>query len=172
MLASDRAGRSAAEKRIEDGFDHFERGSSGESLVARDRGFVYWQTSQPAQARNALGKAIDLLTVYADARALGPAFYVLSKIAGEGDRLDEARRLALIGVAFHPYGYVLENGEAHVRISDRREVERDISELLAGKPPFRIVHEVTARLTDGTETSSVELVERNLSRLGFARFSE
>ena len=34
LARSDRAGRAAAERRIAEGFDHFERGSSGESLVA------------------------------------------------------------------------------------------------------------------------------------------
>ena len=171
MLASDRAGRGAAERRISEGFDHFERGSSGESLVARDRGFVCWQTGQPAQARNALDKSIDLLAAHADARALGPAFYVLSKVAGERDRLQEGRRHALAAAAFHPYGYVLENTQAHLQISDRREVDRDVADLLVGKPPFQIVHQVMERLTTGTTSHSAELIRRNLSRLGAVGFS-
>ena len=50
LLAGERTGRSAAERRISQGLDHFERGSSGESLVARDLGFVYWQTGQGCTA--------------------------------------------------------------------------------------------------------------------------
>jgi ribose 1,5-bisphosphokinase PhnN len=169
LLAGERTGRPAAERRISEGFDHFERGSSGESLVARDLGFVYWQTGQPAQARNAIWKAIDLLVPYADARALGPAFYVLSKVAGEADRLREARRLALAAAAFHPYGYVLENGKGHIQVADRRNLDHDIDDLLAGKPPFHIVHQVIGRLTDGTASSSTALVQRNLSRVIGAR---
>jgi hypothetical protein len=165
MLASDRAGRSAAERRIAEAFDHFERGSSGESLAARDRGFVCWQTGQAGQARIALGKAIDLLAVYADARALGPAFYVLSKVAGEADRMQEARRHALVAAAFHPYGYVVENTRAHLQISDRREVDRDIADLLTGKAPFQIVHQVMERLTNGTTSTAGELIRRNLARV-------
>jgi hypothetical protein len=170
MLASDRAGRPAAERLIADGFDHFERGSSGEALVARDRGFVFWQTGQPAQARNAIGKAIDLLAAHADARALGPAFYVLSKAAGEADRLDEARRFALAAVAFHPFGYVLENSKAHVQISDRRAVDHDIDDLLSGRPPFQTVHQVVTRLSEGVTSTPIELIRRNLSRLGYGHF--
>jgi tetratricopeptide (TPR) repeat protein len=171
LLAGERSGRDAAERRIAEGFDHFERGSSGESLVARGRGFVYWQTGQPAQARNALGKAVDLLAAYADARALGPAFYVLSKVAGEGDRLQEARRYALAAAAFHPYGYVLENSRGHIQIANRHDVVRDLDDLRAGKPPFQIVHQVLQRLTAGTTSTPAELIERNLSRVVSGRLT-
>ena len=172
LLAGDRTGRDAAEKRIAEGFDHFFRGSSGESLVARDRGFVYWQTGQPAQARNALGKAIDLLIPHADARALGPAFYVLSKLAGEADRLLEARRLALAAAVLHPYGYVLENSRAYVQISNRRDLNTDLEDLRAGRPPFHVVHQVMGRLTSSTPSISVELIGRNLSRISCGRLVE
>ena len=165
LLAADRTGRDAAEKRIAEGFDHFERGSSGESLVARDRGFVFWQTGQPAQARVTLGKAIDLLVPHADARALGPAFYVLSKVAGEADRLREARRLAFTAAVFHPYGYVLENSRAHSQISTRGDVDSDFEDLRAGRPPFQAVLSVMERLAAGTSTTAVELIERSLSRV-------
>jgi transcriptional regulator with XRE-family HTH domain len=169
LLAADRTGRDAAEKRIAESFDHFERGSSGESLVARDRGFVYWQTGQPAQARAAIGKAIDLLVPYADARALGPAFYVLSQLAAEADRLREARRLAIMAAVFHPYGYVLQNGRAHVQISHHHDLSDDIDDLLTGRPPFQLVHQVMESLTDRAVNSASELIERNLSRVASRR---
>ena len=165
LLASDRSGRDFAERRIAESFDHFERGSSGESLVARDRGFVYWQTGQPAQARDALRKAIDLLIPHADARALGPAFYVLSKLAAESDRLGEARRLALAGAVFHPYGYVLENSRAYVQISSRRDVDSDIEDLRIRRPPFQILDPVIERLAQGTSSDQPGVIERHLSRV-------
>jgi transcriptional regulator with XRE-family HTH domain len=165
LLAGDREGRDAAEKRVAESLDHCHRGSSGESLAARDRGFVYWQTGQPAKAREAFGKAVVLLAAYADARALGPAFYALSKLAGEADRLREARRHALAAAAFHPYGFVLENSRAHIRIADRRDLDHDLADLLAGRPPFDIVHSVLSRLAESAETSKDGLIHRHLSRV-------
>jgi transcriptional regulator with XRE-family HTH domain len=165
LLASERSGRDAAERRISESLDHFERGSSGEALAMRDKGFVYWQTGQPAQARNALSKAVDLLCVHADARGLGPAFYVLSKVAAQGDRLRESRRYALAAAAFHPYGYVLDNALGHIRISDRTELNHDLEDLLAARPPFHVLHQVMARLTESAGVTPGDLIQRNLSRL-------
>jgi hypothetical protein len=86
--------------------------------------------------------------------------------------MQEARRYALSAAAFHPYGYVLENCKGQIQISSRRDVNQDVDDILAGRPPFQVVQQVFERLTEGTSSTSTELIRRNLSRVVSERYRE
>jgi len=142
-------------------------GSPGEASLIREQGVVRWQKNRLPRAWDLLWDAKERLANFADARALGPTFCVLSKITvqGNGSPL-QARRYALIAAALHPYGYVLDhcvNLQAKVPAADRR---RAFDDLFAGEKPFDVVHQVLSRMTQGSPNSAFDLIERNLSRVG------
>ena len=146
--------------------EFFPTGSSAEASLIRERGIVRWQKNRLATASDFLREAMNRLATYADARALGPTFCVLSKIIvqdGGDSRL--ARRYALISGALHPYGYVLDHSVDQLRKASPVDRQRDFDELLAGQKPFDIVHHVLARVTHGSPNTAADLIERNLARI-------
>jgi hypothetical protein len=146
--------------------DLMSSGSLGEGSLIREQGIVRWQKNRLTKAWDLLSDAKERIADLGDARALGPTFCVLSKVTvqGAGSPL-QARRYALIAAALHPYGYVLDhcvNLQANVPAADR---SRDFDSLLAGERPFDMVHNVMARVADGSPNSAHDLVERNLSKV-------
>jgi hypothetical protein len=78
-------------------------GSSGEASLIREQGIVRWQKNRLAKAWDFLRDAKERLASFADARALGPTFCVLSKITVQGNGSPvQARRYALIAATLHP----------------------------------------------------------------------
>jgi hypothetical protein len=146
--------------------ERFLRGSLGEAYLARDRGVVSWLTERYAHARNSLLEAVDGLSSFADARALGPAFCALSKVIlqGDGDRR-LARRYALAGGVLHPYGFSVSSVREQFQDVSQAGLQRDIEDLLAGKKPFDVLNPVMKRLTDGSLRNVNERVQQNLSRV-------
>jgi hypothetical protein len=147
----------------------FPSGGSAEAVLVREQGVIRWQKSRLEKAADFLWDAKDRLASFADARALGPTFCVLSKIIiqNSGDPR-QARRYALVAASFHPYGYVLEHCLEQIKKTAPLDRQRDIDDLLAGQKPFDIVHRVMARVALGPPNTAAQLVERNLARLGSA----
>lgn len=141
-------------------------GSSGEASLIREQGIVRWQKNRLAKAWDLLWDAKERLANFADARALGPTFCLLSKVTVQGNGSSiQARRYALIAAALHPCGYVLDhcvNLQTKAAGVDRA---RDFDALLAGEKPFDIVHNVLARVAEDSPNSAFDLVERNLSKI-------
>jgi transcriptional regulator with XRE-family HTH domain len=155
-----------AERLLSASREKFPRGSLGDAYLARDRGVVCWLSDRQARARDSLLEAIDSLSLFADARALGPTFCVLSKVIsqGGGDRR-VARRYALAGAVLHPYGFVLGNAREHLQNVSQLGLQRDIEDLLAGKMPFDVLTPVIARLTNGSPRIANDRIEQNLARV-------
>jgi transcriptional regulator with XRE-family HTH domain len=155
-----------AERLLSASREKFSRGSLGEAYLARDRGIVCWLSDRLARARESLLEAIDSLSSFADARALGPTFCILSKVIlqGGGDRR-VARRYALAGGVLHPYGFVLTNAREHLQNVSQLGLQRDIEDILAGKMPFDLLTPVIARLTDASPRTANERIEQNLCRV-------
>ena len=110
--------------------------------------------------------AKEKLAFFADARALGPTFCILSKIIVQdcGDSR-QARRYALVSASLHPHGYVLEHCADQMRKASPVERLQDFDDLLAGQKPFDIVHQVMTRVAEGSPNSAAYLIERNLARI-------
>lgn len=141
-------------------------GTPGEACLIREQGIVRWQKNRLAKAADFLSDAKEKLTFFADARALGPTFCVLSKlIVQDNGDLRNAKRYALIAAALHPYGYVLDHCLEQLRKLSPLERQRDLDDLRAGQKPFDLVHHVMARVAHGSPNSSAQLIERNLGRL-------
>jgi hypothetical protein len=141
-------------------------GSPGEASLIREQGVVRWQKSRLARAWDLLSDAKERLTYFADARALGPTFCVLSKISVQADGSHlQARRYALIAAALHPCGYVLDHCAELQAKTPAQDRLRDFDSLLAGEKPFDIVHHVLARVAEGSPSSAIDLVQRNLSKV-------
>jgi hypothetical protein len=143
--------------------------SPGEASLIREQGIVRWQKNRLARAWELLWDAKERLVNFADARALGPTFCVLSKVTVQGDGSPlQARRYALIGAALHPCGYVLKHCAELQTKTPAQDRHRDFDALLAGEKPFDIVHHVLTRVAEGSPNSAFDLVERNLSRVRLA----
>jgi hypothetical protein len=140
-------------------------GSPGEASLIRDRGVVRWQKSRLAKAADFLWDAKERLALFADHRALGPTFCVLSKIIlqGSGDSA-RARRYALIAASLHPYGYVLDHCREQLGKVALAERLAEFEDLAAGRKPFDIVHTVMARVVQGPD-SPARLIGKNLDRI-------
>lgn len=144
-------------------------GSPGEASLIREQGVVRWQKNRLARAWDLLWDAKERLASFADARALGPTFCVLSKVTvqGNGSPL-QARRFALIGAVLHPHGFVLHHcASVHARVPAADRI-RDFDALLAGEKPFDIIHQVMTRVGEGTPNSASGLIQRNLTRVRHA----
>ena len=141
-------------------------GSPGEACLIREQGIIRWQKNRLAKAADFLWDAKEKLAFFADARALGPTFCILSKIIVQdsGDSR-QARRYALVSASLHPYGYVLEHCTDQMRKASPVERLQDFDDLLAGQKPFDIVHQVMARVAEGSPNSAAYLIERNLARV-------
>jgi hypothetical protein len=141
-------------------------GSSGEASLIREQGIIRWQKNRLARAADFLWEAKERLAVYADARALGPTFCVLSKIIVQdsGD-FRQARRYALIAAGLHPYGYVLNHCADQLRATSAVDRQHDMEDLQAGRKPFDIVHRVMEQVAAGSPNTGAQLVVRNLARV-------
>lgn len=141
-------------------------GTPGEACLIREQGVVRWQKNRLATAADFLWDAKEKLAHFADARALGPTFCVLSKIMlqDSGDSR-QARRYALIAAGLHPYGYVLDHCAEQIGRASIAERLREFDNLQAGQKPFDVVHRVLAGVAEGSPNTAAELVERNLSRV-------
>ncbi len=141
-------------------------GSPGEACLIREQGVIRWQKNRLAKAADFLWDAKEKLTFFADARALGPTFCILSKIIVQdsGDSR-QARRYALLAASLHPYGYVLDHCREQIRKTPYAERLCDFDDLLAGQKPFDIVHQVMARVAQGSPNTAAHLIERNLARV-------
>jgi hypothetical protein len=141
-------------------------GTPVEASLNREQGIVRWQRDRLAKAWDLLWDAKERLANFADDRALGPTFCVLSKVAVQGNGSPiQARRYALIAAVLHPHGYVLDHCaklQARVPAADRT---RDFDALLAGEKPFDIIHNVMARVAEGSPNSAFDIVDRNLSKV-------
>jgi hypothetical protein len=149
---------------------NFARGSLGEAYLARDWGIVCWRTDRLRRAQDSLWKAAYQLCDFADARALGPTFYILNKAVLEGPAATakncrDALRYALAGAALHPYGFVLKGGLERVQDSNTtsEDLRRSIEELRSGKKPFDLVHRVIRMLARDSGMGAEKLIERNLA---------
>lgn len=146
--------------------EYFPIGSPAEASLIRERGIVRWQKDRIAAAAEFLWEAKGRLAVYADARALGPTFCVLSKIMiQDGSNFRQARRYALIAATLHPHGYVLDHSADQLGKIPIAERLRDFDDLLAGAPPFDIVHHVLEQVAQGSPVSASDLIQRNLARV-------
>jgi len=144
----------------------FPRGSSGEASLVREQGVVRWQKNRLAKAGEFLWDAKDRLASFADARALGPTFCVLSRtILQDGGHPLLAARYAVVAAGLHPYGYVLDHCVEQLRRMPAPERQRSLDELLAGEKPFDIVHRVMNRVAQGSPRTGGQLVARNFSRV-------
>lgn len=141
-------------------------GSPAEACLIREQGVIRWQKNRLAKASDFLWDAKEKLAHFADARALGPTFCILSKIIMQdsGDSR-QARRYALISAGLHPYGYVLDHCADQFRKASPADRQRDFEDLLAGQKPFDIVHQVMARVAEGSPNTAAQLIERNLGRV-------
>jgi hypothetical protein len=140
--------------------------SSGEASLIREQGIVRWQKNRLARAWDLLWDAKERLVNFADARAIGPTFCVLSKVTVQGDGSPlQARRYALIAAALHPCGYVLDHCAELQMKTPAQDRLRDFDALLAGEKPFDIVHQVLARVAEGSPNSAFDLIARNLSKV-------
>jgi tetratricopeptide (TPR) repeat protein len=142
--------------------------SLGAAYVIRDRGVASWLLGRAPKAQDYLEKARHKLSSFADAHGLAVTLHVISETitARFGDD-QEARRYALAGAALHPYHFIRDKSAAHLRRVERSMQRRDIEDLMAGiKEPFDMVHKVMARRAEGSGLTGVELINRNLSRLG------
>jgi hypothetical protein len=141
--------------------EHMVPGSPAEACLIREQGIIRWQKGRVEKAREFLLDAKERLTFFADSRALGPTFCVLSKVVIQecGD-LRLARRYALIAATLHPYGYVLDHCVDQLRTFS--SAERDFDELLDGHGPFEVVHQVMSRVAQGSPNTGAHLVRRDL----------
>jgi hypothetical protein len=158
--------RKEAEYLLSASEEMFPQGSLGEAYVARDRGVACWRTEQYAKARNSLLLAVERLSSFADARALGPALCALSKVTLQGgaDRR-MARRYALAAGILHPHGFVLSNAREHLEGVSERGLRSDIEDLFSERKPFDVLNPVLSRLTNGSAKDVRERLKRNLSRV-------
>lgn len=158
---ADKAARLLAESK-----ENFAGNCLGAAYLARDSGIFNWQTERYAKADRSLADAIQQLALFADSRALGPAFCVRSKVALEtGADARSIRGYALAGAALHPYGFVRSNALECIDGADKRGLRHDIDDLLCGHKLFAILNPVLSRLADGLPGSAHEIVTRNLSRI-------
>ena len=141
-------------------------GSPGEACLIREQGIIRWQKNRLAKAADFLWDAKERLAFFADSRALGPTFCILSKIILQdaGDAR-QARRYALIAAGLHPHGYVLEHCVDQIRNASSEDRACDFDDLLAGQKPFEIVHRVMERVAHGSPNSGTQLIERNVGRI-------
>jgi hypothetical protein len=166
MSAEDRSQIKDIDQILSASREHFPTASAVEASLIRERGIVRWQKSRLATASDFLREAKNRLAIYADARALGPTFCVLSKIIiQEGRDSDLARRYALIAAGLHPYGYVLGHCADQLAKTAPAERLRDFDDLTAGEKPFDVVHQVLARVVHGSPNSSAQILQRNLARV-------
>jgi hypothetical protein len=158
---SDKAARLLAESK-----EKFAGNSLGAAYLARDIGIFNWQTEHYAKAHGSLADAIDQLALFADSRALGPAFRVRSEVALEtGADMGTVRRYALAGAALHPHGFVLAHARKNVWMTDKRGLRRDIDDLMSGARQFEKLAPVLSRLTNGSSSALTARLEQNVSRI-------
>ncbi len=141
-------------------------GSPGEACLIREQGVIRWQKNRLATAADFLWDAKAKLASFGDARALGPTFCILSKIIVQDcGNSRQARRYALLAASLHPYGYVLDHCCDQLAKVPSVERLRDFDELLAGRKPFDIVHDVMTCVAQGSPNSQSRLIERNVARI-------
>jgi hypothetical protein len=141
-------------------------GSPGEACLIREQGIIRWQKSRLAKAADFLWDAKEKLTFFADSRALGPTFCILSKIiVQDGGDSRQARRYALLAASLHPYGYVLDHCYDQLRKASSDDRSHDVDDLLAAQKPFDTVHRVMSQVAAGSPNTGAQLVERNLARV-------
>ncbi|HEY1757667.1 MAG TPA: hypothetical protein VGG72_20005 [Bryobacteraceae bacterium] len=166
LSAQDRSQVRDVESLLSASRERLASGSPGEACLVREQGIIRWQKNRLAKAADLLWDAKEKLTYFADARALGPTFCVLSKvIVQDGGDFRKARRYALIAAALHPHGYVLDHCGDQLRKSPAVERQRDLDDLLAGQEPFDLVHQVMARVAQGSPNTGEQLIERSLGRI-------
>jgi hypothetical protein len=166
LSAEDNSQMKDVERLLSTSRERLPSGSPGEASLIREQGVIRWQKNRLAKAADFLWDAKEKLSLFADARALGPTFCILSKIivqdSGDSSR---ARRYALIAASLHPYGYVLDHCAEQLATAIATERLRDFDHLLAGEKPFDIVHQVLARVAHGSPNTALHLITRNLSRI-------
>jgi transcriptional regulator with XRE-family HTH domain len=166
MSAEDRSHIRDIERLLYESRERLPSGGPAEACLIREQGIIRWQKNRLAKAADFLWEAKEKLAFFADARALGPTFCVLSKliIQDSGD-FRRARHYAVVAAGLHPYGYVLDHCVDQLRNTAAVERQRDLDDLRAGQKPFDIVHRVMASVASGSPNTSGQLVEHNVGRI-------
>jgi len=164
MSAEDRSHIRDIERLLCESRERLPFGGPAEACLIREQGIIRWQKNRLAKAADFLWEAKEKLAFFADARALGPTFCILSKIIIQ-DSTDfrRARRYAVVAAGLHPYGYVLEHCVDQLRNTAAVDRQRDLDDLRAGQKPFDIVHRVMASVASGSPNTAGQLVEHRNS---------
>jgi len=174
IAAYDLSGGRDAANLLSASAEKFERQSLGEAYLARDRAIVGWQMDRTSRLEAALLDAVERLASFAEARALGPTYYVLNRInLRNGGSTIHGLRYALMSGCFHPWGYFLRNAVEQLATAGDSDLRRELDALRAGNGPYGVIHRVMSRLaTDATPTATSTLIERNLDRLLGKRYAQ
>jgi tetratricopeptide (TPR) repeat protein len=148
--------------------NYFDQRSLEAAYITRDRGISYWLLDRPTKARDWLEKARHDLAYFANVNGLAVALHFVSKtINTQAGDTREARRYALAAVALHPYSFIADHCQAQLKKVEHSARWREVDCLVAGKEePYDMVHKVMARLARGSGLTGVELIAKNLARVG------
>lgn len=143
-------------------------GDLGVVYLQRAWGFFYSQAGNIPKAENFLLRAAEGFSYFGDARALGPTFYLLSKVAIQDADCRQARRYALAGAAVHPYSFVLQ-GLRDLRKQDQLREENfkaTLEELWTFRTDaFKWAADVMKRLVDQENRNALKLMKKNIEHV-------
>ena len=157
--------------------DNFAPGGLFEAHRVKTDGIIALHTGKLAQARGLLTKSAEMLSSFLDVRGLASARYMLSDaiLRASGERLRtsdirEALRHIISAAALHPYGVVLDRCRQQARDANRRDLQAEIDDLLAGKGQYSVVHRMAAWMADESAYTAQDLFFRNIDLMMSGNF--
>jgi hypothetical protein len=156
---------------------NFASGGLFEAHLVKTRAIVQLLGGQTAHGRDWLIQAEEMLRSFPDARGLAMTMFLLSQAIlqsspGMTTKRREALRRILAAAALHPYRIVLDRCQEQARHVNRRELQREMDDLIAGKGYYAAVHRMMAWLAEGSAHQPNDLLFRNIDLMlanGFPR---
>jgi tetratricopeptide (TPR) repeat protein len=174
LAVVDVAGKSpnlkSAMRLIDECKQNFARGGLFEAHLVKTRAIVRILSGDTARGRDRLVEAEEMLRLFPDGRGLAMTMYLLSDAilrtsSNKSGKRREALRQIIAAAALHPYNLVVDRCREQAQYANRREVQREIDDLVGGKGDYAAVHRMLSWLAEGSSYTSADLLFRNIDLL-------
>jgi tetratricopeptide (TPR) repeat protein len=165
--------RQSALRLIDECKGNFARGGLFEAHLVKTQGIVFLQSGKPVEGIRRLRKSEEMLSSFPDARGLAFAWYLLSDaILRTSENRPEALHYLLSAAALHPYGVAIDRCRRQARYANRRDLQAEIDDLIAGKGQYSAVHRMTDWMAEDSPHTAEDLLFRNIHLMTAGNFPQ
>lgn len=171
--ATNSGNRQLSVRLIDEANDNFPSGGFFQAHSIKTRGIIHLATGRLAHGRDNLLEAEKMLQGFTDLRGLALTMYMTSDaiLRTDGDHRQALRHM-LAATVLHPHTFVLDRCRMQARAANRRELQTELDNLVAGKGNYASVHLMLAWVSAKSDLSKDELLLEKLHSMRAGGFPE